>query len=433
MNLFKYFAVVILVSGINIAQTVDSLYEVGTWQGFKSGAVSFTFDDNCANQLSVAMPMFDQYGFKMTFYAVINWDPNWTALQKAALNGHEVGSHTMSHSSLNSLSNDQQTAEYKNSQDAVNSHITAQKCLTIAYPNCLTGNVSLCNQYYVAARICSGVIVPKTPADFMNISSIVCGSQGSVQRTSDFTNKAEAAAAQNGWVVFLIHAIDNESGYSPTSSSELKGALDYLDLNKNKFWVSSFSNIARYIKERNNASVKQISAKDTVIIVSVTDTLNNSVFNYPITIRRALPQGWTSARIIQNSKKLSSQVINANSKNYIIFDVVPDSGDIQIIKDKITEVKENYRSQIIKSFLFQNYPNPFNPVTTIDYQITEKSFVSLKIYDVQGREISTLVNDRLMPGNYSAKFDGQKLSSGLYLCRLNAGNYSSIKKLMLLK
>lgn len=423
----------VMLSGICKAQTIDSQYEVATWQGFRSGAVSFTFDDNTPNQLSVVMPMFDQYGFKMTFFPAVNWSPNWTALQKAALNGHEVGSHTVTHANFSSSTNDQQAAELKNSQDAINAKINAQKCLTIAYPYCAVGNSTICKQYYVAARGCSGQIVSKTPSDFMNISSMVCGSQSSIQRTSDFTNKADAAASSNGWVVFLIHAIDNESGYSPTSSTQLKGTLDYLNQNSSKFWVSTFSNVTRYIKERNNALIKEISTKDSVITLTVTDTLDNTVFNLPLTIRRVLPQEWSSVTATQNGKTIASKIVEVNSKNYVMFDAVPDGGEIQLKKENTTGVPENFDSQIPDIMLLQNYPNPFNPVTTINYQIAKRSNVILKVYDTLGREIATLVKGQLLPGNYSVKFDGTNLSSGLYLYQLVAGNYSSAKKLMLLK
>ncbi len=436
MNLKNFVAIVfttLLFTEIYSAQTLDSLYEVGTWQEFKSGAVSFTFDDNCPNQLSVVMPMFDKYGFKMTFFTVINWGPNWTALQAAASNGHEVASHTLSHASLGSLTDDQQITELKNSQDVINSHIEGQKCLTIAYPNCVLGNSSICKQYYVAARGCSGVVESKTPHDFMNISSIVCGSQGSVQRTNDFTNKANAAASSNGWVVFLLHAIDGEPGYSPTSSAELKGALDYLSQNENKFWVSTFGNVARYIKERNNVSVKQVSEEDTLIKVSMTDTLDDSIYNLPVTIRRVLPQGWTSARATQSGKILNSQIVNANSKSCIMFDAVPNSGEVMLIKEKVTGAMGSNNREICNPFLMQNYPNPFNPVTTINYQVAENSLVSLKVYDIIGREISTLVDKHLSPGKYSVRFDGSNLSSGLYFCKLSMGNYTNTKKLVLLK
>lgn len=83
--------------------------------------------------------------------------------------------------------------------------------------------------------------------------------------------------------------------------------------------------------------------------------------------------------------------------------------------------------------LSQNYPNPFNPETTISYSIPENSFVILKVYDVLGREIVTLINDFKEKGNYKMLFDGSKLSSGVYFYKLTAGSNNSIKKMLLIK
>lgn len=83
--------------------------------------------------------------------------------------------------------------------------------------------------------------------------------------------------------------------------------------------------------------------------------------------------------------------------------------------------------------LFQNYPNPFNPSTTIEYQIPNMEFVTLKIYDVLGNEIVALVNEEKPAGAYSVKIDGSKLSSGIYFYQLKAGDYIATKKLILLK
>ena len=83
--------------------------------------------------------------------------------------------------------------------------------------------------------------------------------------------------------------------------------------------------------------------------------------------------------------------------------------------------------------LGQNYPNPFNPSTTINYAIKETGLVTLKIYDVLGNEVSTLVNDVKQPGRYEVKFEASNLPSGLYIYKLVQGKNSEIKKLMLLK
>lgn len=83
--------------------------------------------------------------------------------------------------------------------------------------------------------------------------------------------------------------------------------------------------------------------------------------------------------------------------------------------------------------LFDNYPNPFNPATVISYQLPVNSKVVLKMYDVLGRETSTLVNARENAGTHKVKFDGAGLPSGIYFYRLEAGSYSATKKLVLLK
>ena len=83
--------------------------------------------------------------------------------------------------------------------------------------------------------------------------------------------------------------------------------------------------------------------------------------------------------------------------------------------------------------LSQNYPNPFNPSTKIEYSIPEASFVQLKVYDVLGNEVATLVDEEQSAGTYRADFSDSDLASGLYIAKLQAGNYSKTIKMSLLK
>ena len=86
-----------------------------------------------------------------------------------------------------------------------------------------------------------------------------------------------------------------------------------------------------------------------------------------------------------------------------------------------------------KFVLEHNYPNPFNPSTTIEFSVPAASFVSLKVCDLLGREVSTIVNQMLTPGVYMETFDGTGLTSGVYFYRLRAGNFVETKKLILQK
>jgi hypothetical protein len=83
--------------------------------------------------------------------------------------------------------------------------------------------------------------------------------------------------------------------------------------------------------------------------------------------------------------------------------------------------------------LEQNYPNPFNPSTTINYTLAERSAITLKVYDVLGNEVASLVNTTQEAGKYDVEFDASNLSSGLYIYTLNTGNFTSSRKMMLLK
>jgi len=86
-----------------------------------------------------------------------------------------------------------------------------------------------------------------------------------------------------------------------------------------------------------------------------------------------------------------------------------------------------------KSLLMPNYPNPFNPVTKIGYQLATAGHVTLKVYDILGREAAVLVDEFKTPGLYDVQFDASRYASGVYFYRLETGSYGSVRKMMLLK
>jgi len=100
----------------------------------------------------------------------------------------------------------------------------------------------------------------------------------------------------------------------------------------------------------------------------------------------------------------------------------------------IVSVDDNESNLLIDNYILeQNYPNPFNPTTTIKYQIPELSFVTLKVYDVLGNEITTLVNEDKPVGTYEFEFSSTGLPSGIYFYQLQAGRFVETKKMVLMK
>jgi hypothetical protein len=104
------------------------------------------------------------------------------------------------------------------------------------------------------------------------------------------------------------------------------------------------------------------------------------------------------------------------------------------IFDTINVGISNYNSLIPSKYeLYQNFPNPFNPSTSIRFDLPRSSFVSIMIYDMTGRQVSELVNANLNAGAYEYNFNASSLSSGIYYYRINADNFSSTKRMMLIK
>jgi hypothetical protein len=125
-----------------------------------------------------------------------------------------------------------------------------------------------------------------------------------------------------------------------------------------------------------------------------------------------------------------------NTTNWIFFG--PLSSDEMMFlfyayyTGQITSVDET-ETQPAAFALEQNYPNPFNPSTSIQYSVGSDQFVSLKVFDILGKEVATLVNERKPAGSYRVSFDASKTPSGLYFYRLNAASFSETKKMLLVR
>jgi len=99
----------------------------------------------------------------------------------------------------------------------------------------------------------------------------------------------------------------------------------------------------------------------------------------------------------------------------------------------LTAVENTFGSAPVEFSLFQNYPNPFNPSTNIEFRIADFGFVSLKVYDVLGNEIATLINEEKSAGTYEVEFSAEALTSGIYFYSLTAGSFTETKKMILLR
>ena len=105
-------------------------------------------------------------------------------------------------------------------------------------------------------------------------------------------------------------------------------------------------------------------------------------------------------------------------------------------KDTVSQVVtgvDDIKQAPLSYDLSQNYPNPFNPSTTIKYSVPRAAFVSLKVYDVLGREVAHLVNVEKSAGNYEVEWNAENFASGIYLYKIQTGNFTQTKKMILMR
>jgi len=180
-------------------------------------------------------------------------------------------------------------------------------------------------------------------------------------------------------------------------------------------WVfgDNSKNILEYWFSDNNATIEKV----------IVDTLNWTGWK----LKSITLSDFTNSDSLQFSSLAIRQTKNGGTSGIIYVD------DIQT--DILLPVKNETNNIPSEYSLSQNYPNPFNPSTTIRYTIpvVDATDVLLKIYDILGREVATLVNKKQSAGNYNVTFDANNLTSGIYFYRLTSGSFVTTKKLMLLK
>jgi N-acetylmuramoyl-L-alanine amidase/methionine-rich copper-binding protein CopC len=155
--------------------------------------------------------------------------------------------------------------------------------------------------------------------------------------------------------------------------------------------------------------------------VFYTDTLDWAGWDY-----KNIAQLGEGANLYKFHSVVVKQIKSAQKTGILYFDNMQTDSEIIGVADEDNSIPKVYS-------LKQNYPNPFNPSTIISFDLPKASFVTLKIFDILGREVSALINENMGAGRHSATFNGVNLPSGIYIYRLEAGEFVKSSKMMLVK
>lgn len=258
------------------------------------------------------------------------------------------------------------------------------------------------NNYFMYSNILTFYVTPP-PQPLTNVSifgdfSLYLGSTGYWNAT--LTNGI--APFTYNWQIMYLGSISSYSlgSKSLTTTDKIGSGGIIINAPPSEYWFSVGTNSPTF--SRTNTGSDPRDFKLRCIVTDASNTTKTSNEWYVDVLSEYPPQ----MSIVQNN----SNIPKASLAKESLFEQVP------------TEY-----------LLKQNYPNPFNPTTTIEYQLPSDGFVSLKIFDLLGSEIKTLVNDFKTKGRYSITFDASNLASGLYIYQIKSNNFSSIKKMILSK
>ena len=262
-------------------------------------------------------------------------------------------------------------------------------------------------------------------------------SSGLVVITSETAVKSEYGAAFKSGVVWVVYTsgttgnIDIKCAISTNSGANYSAPINLAaNPNVDEYWFSARHYTGGFEIAYYSDSLQSGPPTNNTDKIGYKYALSGSPTVFaPINNISNHPPGW-SPRMY---KPVSFE--NLANGNYGVAWVGFDGTAKKIYFDgnTLTNLRKNQNEIANDYSLLQNYPNPFNPVTKINFSIPKSGFVTLKVFDILGREVSNILSKSLNQGSYTVDFDGSKLTSGVYFYRIEVNGYSDIKKMMLVK
>lgn len=289
-------------------------------------AISYTFDDGLRDQYTVAVPMLNEVGFKGTFFVIPGrvsatvadaenrkndkraWGTiTWDELREIAKQGHEIGSHTWSHTGFTKQTAEQVEEELTKSRDAIQEHLgTTPQTIAFPFNQASPENKETTLKYYVAFR------------------SYQFGVGGEKSTVESLNTWADTQVRDKKWGVVMAHGI--AYGYAALTDPEiLRAHLKYVKGRAADIWVDTFANVARYEKERDDARLTVSTSAPRRVVCILTSTLDPKIYDVPLTIVLDIAST-KSARAVRSGQDLPVRVAGSTLQ----VDAVPSSEPITV-------------------------------------------------------------------------------------------------------
>jgi photosystem II stability/assembly factor-like uncharacterized protein len=263
--------------------------------------------------------------------------------------------------------------------------------------------------------------------------------QGAGISSSEQISCVYFANANTGWCAGINTIYKTTNGGTSWSAQSLPQATlinKVFAISPESAWILGYGTVLSTTNGGTNWVLKSIGTSNTPLSAYFLNANTGYVCTNPRNVYKTTNNGlnWT-AQMSDTAQSLNSIYFTSQDTGYVcgttgkIYKTV--NGGTIGIREIENEIPENFE-------LLQNYPNPFNPTTSIKYSIPsivnrQSSIAILKVYDILGKEVTTLVNEKQSPGTYEVTFDGTALTSGVYFYKLETQSYKETKKMILLK
>lgn len=300
--------------------------DICTWGDDMFAALTITIDDNIPADHSWWSQMAATYDLPLTWFVITETAINgnqWTSFQNLANEGHSIQSHSVTHDP--SYTDQEYHYEYEQSQIDVNQNITGQWAGVLAFPgNGQPFRPDIAKDYYLGARGVTGTpnkaneivyLETKSTSGYINedyIDSILYGTSG----VSWLGNNTFL----RGWLCTHFHTVTNKTA--------TEADLQNIDAERSQLWIGTFYDMIRFVQERDTATVTVNSVNTNQITFDLTDWMDDSIYNYPLTVKFRVSNSWSNVSATQNGQALEAWMVTNGGNNYALVKAIPDSGQV---------------------------------------------------------------------------------------------------------
>ena len=315
----------ILIGLLLISSSAFASHVVTDFRDNRKGAVSISFDDGNQSPVTNGVPQMNARNIRGTFFIQTSYgELSLETLRELASQGHEIGSHSVSHVDLTLLSETDLRWELSESQRLINLNIPAATCVSFSYPYGRENEQvrAVTSEYYIAGR---NVWPPLNyyengpygqAVDFYNVGSYGADSMN-IGKIDIYLDQAEQ---RNAWFSVFMHYVQDSALFAQLLDHILTRDL----------WIDTFSSIVRYMRERLSSTVTVLSETSTEIQLDLTHSLNNAIYNEPLTLRSTVPSSWLNVKVRQGENVVTVNTLSEGSETVVYYNALPNMGIITL-------------------------------------------------------------------------------------------------------